>query len=99
MSEIVMAVATRNWDGWFDCAMSWAQTSTYPLKFYVVSGRDVISAYQEAYEKTTEPIIGMVHDDVVIHEEGWCARVLRQFSDPGVGVVGFGGALGHGVQH
>jgi GT2 family glycosyltransferase len=53
-------------------------------------------AFQALYELSTEPILAYVHDDVEIYESGWDERVLQQFEDPQVGVVGFGGALGHG---
>jgi len=32
----------------------------------------------------------------MIYEKDWDLRVLRQFNDPTVGMVGFAGALGHG---
>lgn len=53
----------------------------------------IVASYQEAYEETTEPIIAYLHTDVEIFEPNWDQRVLREFDDPSVGVVGFGGAL------
>ena len=32
----------------------------------------------------------------MIYEKDWDLRVLREFNDPTVGMVGFAGALGHG---
>ena len=57
---------------------------------------DVMPAFQELYEMSTAPVLAYIHDDVEIFENGWDERVLQQFEDPQVGVVGFGGALGHG---
>ncbi len=42
-------------------------------------------------------ILAFIHDDVIIHEQDWDVRVLREFEDPTVGVVGFGGATGLGT--
>jgi len=56
----------------------------------------ILEAYQAGFEESHEPILGFVHDDVVMHEKGWDQRVLDEFEDPNVGLVGFGGALGLG---
>jgi len=53
----------------------------------------VTGSLQWLYEHTTAPIIAFLHSDVEIFEQGWDERVLREFDDPKVGVVGFGGAL------
>ena len=97
MSDLVMAIATRYWKGWGRCVSSWIDTADSPRGYRVVGDRDVLEAYQFTYEHTLHPIIGMVHDDVVIYERGWDTRVLEEFNDPGVGVVGFAGAIGHGT--
>ena len=96
MSQLVLAVATRGWEGWQECVNSWDETASLPRRKYIVYGKEVLPAYQEALVKTTEPIISMTHDDVIIHEKGWDTRVLREFDDPSVGMVGFGGGLRHG---
>lgn len=56
----------------------------------------VVASYQALYENTRHPILGYLHDDLAIGESGWYDRVLREFEDPTVGVVGFGGAIRHG---
>jgi hypothetical protein len=53
----------------------------------------VTGSMQWCYEHTTAPIIAFLHSDLEIFEQGWDRRVLREFDDPSVGVVGFGGAL------
>jgi hypothetical protein len=51
---------------------------------------------QTCYEGTKEPILAYLHDDVIIHEQNWDVRVLKEFEDETVGLVSFTGALGHG---
>jgi hypothetical protein len=97
--NMVLGIATRGWSGWNDCVRTWNEQAMLPRRTYVVSGMDVLPAYQTIYEETSEEIIGFLHDDVVVYERGWDQRVLNCFSDPAVGLCGFGGALGHGVRH
>lgn len=97
MNSMVLAIATRRWEGWERCVQTWRDTANRSHFQFVVCDCDVMQAYQYAYEGTVEPIIGMIHDDVEIFEKGWDERVLREFEDPQVGLVGFGGALGHGA--
>jgi hypothetical protein len=94
---MVYGVATREWDGWGNCIQSWVDNAS---RFYPVSAakhKPVLEAFQQIYEQTTEPIISYCHDDLMIEEKNWDLRVLMQFEDPQVGLVGFGGALGHGL--
>jgi cellulose synthase/poly-beta-1,6-N-acetylglucosamine synthase-like glycosyltransferase len=60
------------------------------------SNLGVVGSYQRLYELSTGDILFYVHDDVIIHEDGWDMRFLQEFTDPAVGIVGFGGALCHG---
>lgn len=96
VNDIVLAIATRRWEGWIKCVNSWYRTAVYPCSSRIIYDMNVVQAYQQAYETTTQPIIAMIHDDVEISELGWDERVMRQFDDPKVGLVGFAGALGHG---
>lgn len=95
VTDLVMCVATRYWDGWERCVASWMDTSRSDTYYYIVGNKDVLPAYQEAYEFNDRPILGMVHDDVMIYESGWDSRVLEEFRDRDVGLVGFAGGLGH----
>jgi hypothetical protein len=97
MSNLAMIVATRYWNGWGRCVTTWLDTSNLGHRYQVVSGLDVVPAFQEGLELTHEPILGYVHDDVEIYEVGWDIRVLREFVDETVGLVGFAGAVGHGT--
>lgn len=57
----------------------------------------VIGSYQYLYETSEEDILCYAHDDVKMYERGWDTRVLNEFKNPSVGVVGFGGGLQHGT--
>jgi len=98
MSDLVLAIATHRWKDWLKCVESWYDTAGFddPPHHYVVADEDVLVAYQEALEKTTEPIIGHIHDDVNIFERGWDERVLREFVDDSIGMVCFGGGRAFG---
>lgn len=96
MSEFALGIATRCWDGWLECVSSWIKTSDIHKRRYVIGNTDVLTAYEEILRTSKEPIIGFMHDDLMIYEQGWDSRVLKEFSDPGVGLVGFGGGVGHG---
>lgn len=54
------------------------------------------AGYEQLYHDTE--IVGFIHDDLIIHERGWDERVLAEFADPSVHVVGFGGATGLGTD-
>lgn len=56
----------------------------------------VVKSYQYLYQVSDQPVLAFVHDDVICRERGWDERVLKEFEDPSVGVVGFGGARQHG---
>ncbi len=99
MSRMAQCVATREWSGWEKCLKSWDDTAEKFHRRYVIANTDVLTAFQTLYEHSTEPLLMYVHDDVMIHEKGWDTRVLKEFEDPAVGVVGFGGALGHGQPY
>jgi len=58
----------------------------------------VTGSLQWLYENTTAPVIAFLHSDTEILEKGWDERVLREFDDPSVGLVGFGGGLQHGSE-
>lgn len=96
MKPLVYCVATRCWKGWLDCVGTWFETASTEYSVHIACNMDVVPALQECYENTTEPILAYIQDDVQIFEKGWDRRVLSEFDDPRVGLVGFGGAVGHG---
>ena len=98
--RMVLGIATRKWEGWTKSVCSWQEAARLGCYSHcVVFDKDVVPAFQQIYEETSEEIISLMHDDLVIHEYGWDVRVLEAFSDPMVGVVGFAGALGHGTPN
>lgn len=92
-------VATHYWSGWGHCVETWMDTAEAGHVYSVIGDKPVLEAFQEGYENSRAPILAYIHDDVEIYERGWDARVLKQFQDPSVGMVGFGGALGHGTSN
>jgi len=98
MISMAIIVATKGWEQWRRCVDSWNKTARDYHEIIPVRGMQVLEAYQLGYiqaEKHAE-VIGFLHDDLVIFEQGWDKRVLKEFEDPAVGMVGFGGGLGHG---
>lgn len=93
-----IAVATLGQPGAHDSIASWKRTARTPIHPLLCHGLTIIEAYQKCYEQMRKDaeVLGFLHDDLMIFEENWDLRVLRQFEDPKVGVVGFGGAYGHG---
>jgi hypothetical protein len=68
----------------------------YPM-ILVMDGRGgMLPAYQNGLKNSSAEIIAYLHDDTIIKDSGWVARVLKEFEDPNVGLVGFGGATRHG---
>lgn len=60
--------------------------------------RGPVGCLQAGYELSGDAdILAYIHDDVQIYERGWDTRVLREFDDPTVAVVGFGGGTGLGT--
>ena len=60
--------------------------------------RGVIGSYQWLYQQDGDAdILAYIHDDVTLYNPDWDHRVLREFDDPRVGVVGLGGGLRHGT--
>ena len=94
--KLSLVIATLHQPDWRRCVDSWALHACDPFNAVVIEGRELMEAYQMGLEATAAPIVGFVHDDVIVGEDDWDLRVLREFDDPEVGLVGFGGALGHG---
>lgn len=93
MADLTLSLAIATWYhlSWLTCVKSWRDD------FFIVPEMDILPAYQCALEHLHEAdVIGYVHDDLVCQEEGWKARVLAEFADHTVALVGFAGAPGHG---
>jgi GT2 family glycosyltransferase len=76
--------------------LSWDKNAAKAHPYILIPNMPIPQCFEMAYRGTTEPILAYMHDDLVIHEPNWDLRVLREFDDPTVGLVGFAGALGHG---
>ena len=94
--DLVYGIATCEQPQWKESLDSWNQHARTSYFAEIVRHKDIIEAYQEIYQRTNEPILAHMHDDLFINETGWDERVLKQFEDPTVGVVGFAGAPGIG---
>jgi len=94
--SLVLGVATFHWSGWADCVRSWNEKAMWWRPLKIVEGLRVVDAYQRIYELTKQGIIGYIHDDVICQEADWDVRVMKEFADPKVGLVGFAGGLKHG---
>ena len=96
-------VSGRHWnDGtgsWEQCIRTWDQNSLFRHPRYHVTGKPMMQAYEQVYRNTSQEIIAYIHDDVSIFENTWDDRVLKQFEDPQVGLVGFFGATGHCLEN
>lgn len=80
------------------CVKSWEVTRTMQHETCLRENTlednlGVTGSLQWCYEHTSSPLIACFHSDLQIFEQGWDERVLSEFDDPKVGVVGFGGAL------
>jgi hypothetical protein len=99
MSELVLVCPTQGFGKWEENHASWGEGQ---VKIVVRGIRPLTKAYQTGYEHAQKvypnaDILGFVHDDVTCLDPKWRDRVLAEFDDPQVGLVGFGGSTGHGV--
>jgi hypothetical protein len=95
--KLALGVATCEWTGWRECVSSWMRNASYMPNLYIVKHKTVIEAYETIRNNSNHwPVTGYLHDDIICLEEDWDLRVIREFKDPRVGVVGIAGATGHG---
>jgi hypothetical protein len=85
-----------------DAVTSWQDTMAKPWPVVVKDATEGEEAgflvkCDQGWRETDASIVGYLHSDLYTLESGWDARVLNEFHDPSVGVVGFVGAtaLGH----
>lgn len=95
--SLSIGVATCHWEDWARCVRTWTANVMLPRLLMVVEGKRVTDAYQEMFNRCRPgSIIGYIHDDVICNELDWDVRIMQEFTDPKVGLVGLGGALRHG---
>jgi hypothetical protein len=99
---MTLEVACASMGGHVPALESWQHTATHQHTYTVditTHGEHAgfLAKCQKAYEESKADVIGYLHADLTIHEQGWDERVLREFEWPTVAVVGFVGAtqLGH----
>lgn len=94
-------IATLEWPGWRECVETWHQTASQRWPEIVIKHQDILLAYQQGLHESNESneasadILFTLHDDLRILEPDWDRRVLAEFADPAVALVGFAGATGH----
>lgn len=76
---------------------SWQDTMTKPWTVVVddrVSGEEAgfLTKCNAALDDTNATVVGFIHSDFFILEHGWDERVLAEFEDEQVAVIGFVGA-------
>lgn len=88
-----LVIATWFQPEWARCVQSWKHD------VHLVACQDILAAYQRAYIDTKGDIVGYVHDDLICMDPTWKDRVMAEFDDPSVYIVGFAGATGHGLPN
>lgn len=98
--KLELISATLKQPTWRECLDSW---SAHTLREWStrlmendLTGQSLMESYQTAFEESPADVLGYIHDDLVMHDPLWYQRVMREFQDDEVGLVGFAGALGHG---
>src|SRR5271168_4243751 len=98
--KLELISATLKQPSWRQCLDSWSAHTirewSTRLMENDLTGQGLLESYQTAFEESAADILMFVHDDLIIHDPWWNMRVLHEFKDPEVGMVGFAGALGHG---
>lgn len=93
--NLQLVIPCTLWSGesesWATCVESW----NHPTM--IICGLGLMEAYQSGYQDSKADIIAYAHDDVKVFNPDWKERVLAEFVDPRVGLVGFAGSLGQGV--
>lgn len=106
-----IVTATTNIERAEPCLTSWEQSATHlPMPLVIIQNGGTVPylgtvrAFRQGVDLmlASHPevdLIACLHDDVLIHEEGWDDAVERCFRrHPQVGLVGFGGAIGLGTD-
>lgn len=106
LDQLAIVTATTNPERARDCVISWSQHAAHNLALYAVeNGGDqpylgTVPAFAEGVRRALaggHEIIACFHDDLLIEEEGWDAKVLHYFQRfPQIGLAGFLGGTGLG---
>lgn len=92
-----IVVATIGADCKDECITSWNPFWRVGDTLSEYPGPDsIMQKYQRGFKRSQADLLAYFHDDLLITEQGWQQRVLKEFEDESVGLVGFGGAIAHG---
>ena len=98
--KLTLISATLGWPGAAECLSSWSTNTIREWETLLMenhlTGQSMMESYQTATEASNADVLGFCHDDLVMNDPNWYTRVMAQFFNPSVGLVGFAGALGHG---
>jgi len=96
ISQLAIITSHVGADSLPSALLSWGGT----IATFVQNGQDgMLNGYERGFHATQLyrfTILAFFHDDLLIHQSLWFDRVLREFDNPEVGLVGFGAALSHG---
>ncbi len=92
-----MTIIVPSMGGHEQALRSWQKTARGDLQVHVydeTTGEHAgfLNKLQRGYEEERADLLAYFHSDLYVHEEGWDERVLEQFKDDSVAVVGFVGA-------
>ena len=108
---LCIATMTRSTDEVCELPLVWPDVGTWfthalnkqldvQFHFNDKENLGVVGAYQKLYEKVKSDVLLFLHDDVICREQDWDLRLMAEFiDDPETAVVGFGGALWHGLPN
>src|SRR5258705_11866176 len=57
-----------------------------------IEQRSIAAVYNQAGAKAGFPFLCFVHEDVIIHTNGWGQKILNLFGQKDIGLVGISGA-------
>lgn len=83
--------------GWLENAIERERRIGQSVRQNKEENLGVLASYEAMYRETECPLLMYAHDDLECLEGSWDLRVLEEFQDPTVGLVGFGGAKRHGT--
>lgn len=90
--NLSLVVATWFQPEWARCIESW----NHPVQ--LVPRMSIVPAYQVGLESLTSDVLGYIHDDLLCLEPAWKERILAEFVDPDVAIVGVAGGYGYGAS-
>src|SRR5260370_39182009 len=97
--SLSLALCCPSTGGHEEAVTSWSDTISRPWPITVdaetvVDSAGFLTKCNKFWRTCDADIIGYLHSDLFTLENGWDQRVLGEFQDERVGVVGFVGALG-----